>query len=192
MRRRRAGPRRPRPRRRAPPARSRTASFNGRCTSSGADRPPFFPTAGGTAGRPTAERVLVLKRERRMLLLRAGEVLREYAIALGGDPVGPKQQRGDRRTPEGEYLLDWRNQDSAYHRAIHISYPNLEDELRAAELGVHPGGGIMIHGLPNGEGWVGAAHRGRDWTRGCIAVTDQEMDEIWELVDDCTPIEIRP
>ena len=127
-----------------------------------------------------------------MQLLRAGEVLREYKIALGGNPVGPKQQRGDRRTPEGKYVLDWRNQDSAYHRSIHVSYPNDEDVRRAADMGVHPGSGIMIHGLPNGEGWIGKAHVGMDWTRGCIAVTDQEMDEIWELVDDCTPIEIRP
>lgn len=134
----------------------------------------------------------MFKRERRMQLLRAGEVLREYKIALGGNPIGPKRARGDRRTPEGRYVLDWRNQDSAYHRALHISYPNDEDARRAAEMGVNPGSGIMIHGLPNGEGWIGEAHRGMDWTLGCIAVTDQEMDEIWELVDDCTPIEIRP
>jgi murein L,D-transpeptidase YafK len=136
--------------------------------------------------------VLVLKSERRMLLLRSGEVLREYPISLGDAPSGPKRVLGDGRTPEGVYLLDWRSEDSAYHRAIHISYPNEEDQARADELGVHPGGNIMIHGLPNGEGWIGEAHRGLDWTRGCIAVTDQEMDEIWELVDDGTPIEIRP
>ena len=136
--------------------------------------------------------MLVLKRERRMQLLRGGEVLREYPIALGGDPLGPKRKRGDRRTPEGEYVLDWRKENSDYHRAIHVSYPNQDDVRRAEELGVHPGAGIMIHGLPNGEGWIGEAHRGMDWTRGCIAVTDQEMDEIWELVDDGTPIEIRP
>jgi murein L,D-transpeptidase YafK len=136
--------------------------------------------------------VLVLKRERRMQVLRAGVVLREYKIALGGNPFGPKRHRGDRRTPEGEYVLDWRNEDSAYHRSIHISYPNDEDVRRAAELGLPPGSGVMIHGLPNGTGWIGEAHRARDWTRGCIAVTDEEMDEIWELVDDGTPIEIRP
>jgi murein L,D-transpeptidase YafK len=136
--------------------------------------------------------VLVHKRDRRMLLLRAGQVLREYTIALGGNPLGAKQELGDRRTPEGEYVLDWRNEDSEYHRSIHVSYPNEKDVRGAAERGVHPGGGIMIHGLPNGEGWIGEAHRGLDWTKGCIAVTDQEMDEIWELVDDGTPIEIRP
>ena len=127
-----------------------------------------------------------------MQLLRAGEVLREYKIALGGNPRGPKRARGDRRTPEGLYMLDWRNQDSAYHRAIHISYPNDEDVRRAAEMGVPPGNGIMIHGLPDGQAWVGDVHRKYDWTNGCIAVTDDEMNEIWELVDDGTPIEIRP
>jgi len=127
-----------------------------------------------------------------MLLLRGDEILREYRIALGGRPRGPKRARGDRRTPEGEYILDWRNEDSEYHRSIHVSYPNEFDRKRAEELGVHPGGNIMIHGLPNGEGWIGEGHAGLDWTRGCIAVTDREMDEIWELVDDGTPIEIRP
>jgi murein L,D-transpeptidase YafK len=127
-----------------------------------------------------------------MLLLRGAEVLREYKIALGGRPRGPKRARGDGRTPEGEYILDGRNETSAYYRALHISYPNEFDRRRAEELGVHPGGEIMIHGLPNGEGWIGEAHAGLDWTRGCIAVTNPEMDEIWELVDDGTPIEIRP
>jgi len=136
--------------------------------------------------------VLVFKRERRMLLLSGGRVLREYRIALGDQPSGAKRAIGDGRTPEGMYLLDGRNQDSSYHRSIHVSYPNEDDLKRAEELGVHPGGEIMIHGLPNGDGWIGEAHQGLDWTRGCIAVTDQEMDEIWELVDDGTPIEIRP
>ena len=89
-------------------------------------------------------------------------------------------------------MIDWRNENSGYYRSIHVSYPNERDRERAEELGVHPGGDIMIHGLPSGEGWIGAAHAGMDWTRGCIAVTDREMDEIWELVDDGTPIEIRP
>lgn len=127
-----------------------------------------------------------------MLLLRGAEVLREYKIALGGRPRGAKRARGDGRTPEGEYFVDGRNENSGYYRALHISYPNEFDRKRAEELGVHPGGEIMIHGLPNGEGWIGEAHAGLDWTRGCIAVTNPEMDEIWELVDDGTPIEIRP
>jgi murein L,D-transpeptidase YafK len=136
--------------------------------------------------------VVVYKRERRLQLLRGSQVLREFRIALGGDPVGPKRRRGDRRTPEGEYVLDWRKEDSAYHRSIHISYPSDADAQSAEERGEHPGGGVMIHGLPNGAGWIGKAHLERDWTRGCIAVTDQEMDVIWNLVDDGTPIEIWP
>jgi murein L,D-transpeptidase YafK len=136
--------------------------------------------------------VLVLKRERRLQLLRGDEVLREYRIALGHNPSGGKRRIGDGRTPEGSYLLDWRTEDSAYHRAIHVSYPGEHDLRRARVLGVKPGGGIMIHGLPNGHGWIGKAHHALDWTRGCIAVTDEEIDEIWELVDDGTPIEIRP
>jgi murein L,D-transpeptidase YafK len=136
--------------------------------------------------------VVVHKGQRRMQLMLRDRVVREYAIALGPNPVGPKRQRGDRRTPEGKYVLDWRIEESAFHRSIHISYPNDRDVRRARQSGLHPGAGVMIHGLPNGAGWIGAEHRKRDWTRGCIAVTDEEMDEIWNLVDDGTPIEIRP
>jgi murein L,D-transpeptidase YafK len=98
----------------------------------------------------------------------------------------------DARTPEGRYLIDSRNVASAYHKALHISYPNADDRKRAAKLGVSPGGAVMIHGLPNGKGWLGGAHRLYDWTLGCIAVTDQEIDEIWNLVPTGTPVEIRP
>ena len=98
----------------------------------------------------------------------------------------------DARTPEGRYVIDSRNAASAYHKALHISYPNSDDRKRAAKLGVAPGGAVMIHGLPNGKGWVGPTHRLYDWTLGCIAVTDQEIDEIWNLVPVGTPVEIRP
>jgi len=139
-----------------------------------------------------ADFVLVLKAPRRMLLLRSDHVVREYKIALGRHPRGPKRHYLDQRTPEGRYLIDGRNEDSHFHRALHISYPNERDREFARRAGVEPGGGVMIHGLPNGERWVGPVHRKYDWTNGCIAVTDDEMDEIWELVDDGTPIEIRP
>ena len=139
-----------------------------------------------------ADKVLVLKSERRLLLLRQGETLKSYPIALGGQPVGHKRHEGDRRTPEGSYLIDWRNPDSRFHRSLHISYPDADDRAAAARAGVPPGGDIMIHGLPNGLGAVGVAHRLTDWTDGCIAVTNEEMDEIWNAVDDGTPIEIRP
>jgi murein L,D-transpeptidase YafK len=139
-----------------------------------------------------ADWVLVLKGARRLLLLQGDRVLRDYEVALGASPAGPKRHRGDQRTPEGRYRIDARVADSRFHRALHISYPNEDDLAFARRAGVEPGGDVMIHGLPDGERWVGEAHRGYDWTNGCIAVTDDEMSEIWELVDDGTPIEIRP
>jgi murein L,D-transpeptidase YafK len=139
-----------------------------------------------------ADQVLVLKGEHQMTLLSEGKVIRTYRIALGGSPTGAKKQQGDHKTPEGVYLLDRRNPKSRFYKSIHISYPSDEDKQRAAHSGVDPGGDVMIHGLPNGFGWLGASHRSLDWTDGCIAVTDTEMDEIWKLVPDGTPIEIRP
>jgi len=118
--------------------------------------------------------------------------LKEYRVALGFSPVGPKQHEGDGRTPEGNYKIDFHKSDSAFHRALHISYPDAVDTARAAEAGVAPGGDIMIHGLPNGFSAAGLTHRLHDWTAGCIAVTDSEIDEIWASVSDGTPIEIRP
>jgi murein L,D-transpeptidase YafK len=103
-------------------------------------------------------------------------------------PVGAKEQEGDHKTPEGHYILDRRNAKSRYYKSIHVSYPSEQDKQRAAQRGVSAGGDIMIHGLPNGFGWLGATHRARDWTDGCVAVTDAEMDEIWELVPDGTPL----
>ena len=139
-----------------------------------------------------ADRVIVTKSERTLTLLAQGKVLKTYKVALGGSPVGPKEQQGDHKTPEGLYVLDRRNPKSQFHRSIHVSYPSEQDKKRAAQRGVSPGGDIMVHGLPNGFGWLGATHRAKDWTDGCIAVTNAEMDEIWELVPDGTPIEIRP
>jgi murein L,D-transpeptidase YafK len=136
--------------------------------------------------------VLIEKAARRLTLFSGGTPVRTYAVALGSQPVGPKIQQGDDRTPEGSYVIDGRNFHSAYHLALHISYPNAVDRDRAAALGVDPGGDIMIHGLPNGSGWLGPAHRERDWTEGCIAVTDSEIEEIARLVPDGTPVEIRP
>ena len=118
--------------------------------------------------------------------------MRSYRVALGWDPVGPKQFQGDGRTPEGQYELDWRNPESKFYRAIHISYPAPADLARARSQGLPPGGNIMIHGLPNDLEIIGADHAKWDWTEGCIAVTNAEMDEIWSYVDDGTPIEIRP
>ena len=146
-----------------------------------------------TAAKPLhADKVLVLKKERTLQLLNQGKVIKSYKVALGGDPVGPKTQQGDHKTPEGLYLLDSRNAHSQFYKSIHISYPSARDRAAARRKGVSPGGDVFVHGLPNGYGWVGAGHRAKDWTDGCIAVTDQEIDEIWLAVADGTPIEIRP
>lgn len=139
-----------------------------------------------------ADEVLVLKSERMMYLLANGKVIREYSIGLGGEPKGHKQQEGDERTPEGRYIIDYRNLESAYYLSLHISYPNDADKAKATAKGVEPGGMIMIHGLPNKFGWATRIFKGRDWTDGCIAVSNIEMDEIAELVANGTPIEIRP
>ena len=139
-----------------------------------------------------ADKVLIEKKERRMTLLSKGEVIKTYKIALGKNPVGPKVRQGDNKTPEGAYIIDSRNGDSDYHLSLHISYPNEKDKLRAKELGVSSGGNIMIHGIKNGLSWVGASHAEIDWTNGCIAVTDGEMEEIYKLVPNGTIVEIRP
>lgn len=132
------------------------------------------------------DRVLVDKSERRLYLLRGGEILAWAPVGLGREPEGAKAQLGDRRTPEGDYLLDWRNPASRFHRSIHISYPNADDLARAGAAGINPGGAIFIHGTPD------PILLGRDWTLGCIAVANEDMDLIWILIEDGTPITIRP
>ncbi len=148
--------------------------------------PPAAPEA------VNIEKVVVHKQQRRMELLRKGVVWKSYRIALGGDPVGHKRQRGDRRTPEGAYVLDRRNPHSQFHRSLHISYPNARDRASARRWGVSPGGDLFLHGLPNGMGYIGAAHTARDWTDGCIAGTNEEIEEIWKAVPDGTAIQINP
>ena len=139
-----------------------------------------------------ADRVVVIKKERILQLYREGKVIKSYKVALGGSPLGPKAQQGDHKTPEGNYILDSRNAHSRFYKSIHISYPNEHDRAAARLNRVSAGGDVFVHGLPNGYRWVGASHRLKDWTDGCIAVTDQDIDEIWQLVPDRTPIEIRP
>ena len=141
---------------------------------------------------PRVDRILVLKSARKMLLLSAGRTVKSYRISLGRNPVGDKVRRGDGRTPEGKYIIKNRNSRSSFHRSLRISYPDPRDMMEARRRGVHPGGNIMIHGLPNGHGPSWAKKRLTDWTAGCIAVTDREIREIWHLVADGTPIEIRP
>ena len=138
-----------------------------------------------------ADSILILKKDHLLELIAGGKVIRTYKVALGTGGLAPKEREGDGRTPEGRYVVDGRNVASHYHKALHLSYPNAGDRKRAAHLGVSPGGAVMIHGLPNGKGFIGPAHRVYDWTLGCIAVTDQEIDEIWGLVPVGTPVEIR-
>jgi len=138
------------------------------------------------------DQVIVYKHERRLVLLAHGKELRSYHVALGGEPSGPKIQQGDHRTPEGSYALDSRNSNSRFYKAFHISYPGPKDVASAKKLGVTPGGDIMLHGLPKEYAWVGKAQALHDWTDGCIAVSNDEMDEIWRLVRVGTPIEIKP
>jgi len=132
----------------------------------------------------------VLKGERKLLLIKGDQVLKTYTVSLGGDPIGPKIMQGDRKTPEGNYVLDRHNAHSQYHKSIHISYPNADDVARAKKLGVPTGGNLFIHGLPND--FIGPNDDPGDWTDGCIAVTNAEIDEIWRRVADGTPIEIKP
>ena len=139
-----------------------------------------------------ADKILIEKKERRLTLISKGKVLKTYKIALGGNPNGPKERQGDNKTPEGTYVIDSRNKDSRYHLSLHISYPNEKDKKRAKQLGVSPGGDIMIHGIKNGFSWVGDLHTEVDWTKGCIAVTDEEIEEIDKLAPNGTIVEIRP
>jgi len=140
----------------------------------------------------TIDRIVVEKSARKLSIFRGGEKLKTYRVALGRNPTGAKQQEGDQKTPEGVYKIDNRNPHSNFHLALHISYPSAEDTARAAAKGVSAGYDIMVHGLPNGRGWLGAFHRRKDWTAGCIALTDEEIEELWRVTPDDSPIEILP
>jgi lipoprotein-anchoring transpeptidase ErfK/SrfK len=141
------------------------------------------------AGR--ADSVVVEKGEHRMTLFAGGEALGVYQVAIG-KTEGKKERIGDFKTPEGLYHIDAKNPNSRFHLALHVSYPNADDLTRARQLGVATGGDIMIHGLPNGQGKAGATHRNYDWTNGCVAVTDQEIEEIFGAVPVGTPVRIKP
>jgi murein L,D-transpeptidase YafK len=156
---------------------------------------PLPPSALAQLPRLDAQKadlVVVRKSKRILQLLRDGRPFKTYAIALGPEPEGAKRRAGDGRTPEGVYTLDWRNPNSNFYRAIHVSYPGPHDEEAARRWGVPLGGLIMIHGLPNGVPAARVGHPWNNWTNGCIAVTNQEMDEIWSLVEDGTTIIIYP
>jgi murein L,D-transpeptidase YafK len=141
---------------------------------------------------PEVDRIVIYKQQRKLFLMSRGKEIKSYRVALGADPVGPKQKEGDNRTPEGSYLIDYQNPKSRFYKSFHISYPNAQDRAAAQKLGVKPGGDIMIHGLPRDYAWVGKAHTLHDWTAGCIAVTNEEIDELWRLVKIGTPVDINP
>jgi murein L,D-transpeptidase YafK len=138
------------------------------------------------------DHVVVRKADRELDLYRGSHLIRSYRISLGAEAIGPKQWLGDGRTPEGDYVIDYHNRNSGFHRALHISYPSAADTAKALSRGFEPGGLIMIHGMKNGLGFVGRLHRFVDWTDGCIAVTDPEIEEISRVVADGTRIRIEP
>ena len=153
----------------------------------------LFALAGTCHAIERADAVLVMKSERLLFLLHAGHVFKRYHIMLGPHPRGPKLMEGDERTPEGHYVLDKKNVHSHFYKSIRVSYPNATDIMRAEKYNVDPGGAIMIHGMKNG--WskkMATKAEAFNWTDGCIAVSNGDMDEIWDAVDVGTPIEIRP
>lgn len=143
---------------------------------------------------PAIDSIVVEKAKRRLYLLSGGDIVRTYRISLGKAPSGAKEREGDNRTPEGDYYITAHNPHSSYHLSLRISYPTPEQIKKAKENGYSAGGDIMIHGFPNKapktifDIW----HKAKDWTAGCIAVTDEEIEEIYELVQDGTPITINP
>lgn len=139
-----------------------------------------------------ADKILVIKHKRILMLLKNGEVLKKYKIALGHNPKGHKIKEGDNRTPEGLYFIKAKNKQSRFHLSLEISYPNSKDCQRADKIGVSPGGDIMIHGLPKGWSWLGKLYTLFNWTRGCIAVTNSQIEEIFAACDVGIPIEIQP
>jgi hypothetical protein len=152
-----------------------------------------IPASGVRIPRPTsADSIVVYKRERTMILYNRGVPVKSYFIALGSQPVGDKQRRGDQKTPEGLFYINAHNPASKFHLALRISYPSDAHRARAAAIGVDPGGDIMIHGLPKDFSEAGKAQSQNDWTNGCVAVSNQEIEEIWHAVPDGTPVQIKP
>jgi murein L,D-transpeptidase YafK len=145
------------------------------------------------AQTPTqVDRILVEKGKRTLTLMDGTKVVKTYKVALGRNPQGAKDRQGDHKTPEGIYSVDAKKPDSRFHKALHISYPSPADRERAQKMGVSPGGDVEVHGLGSMWGWVGAQHRRMDWTDGCIALTNEEIDEIYPLIKVGTPVEIKP
>jgi murein L,D-transpeptidase YafK len=141
---------------------------------------------------PRADSILIVKHERRLYLLRDNQPLRSYRIALGLSPTGAKEHRWDFRTPEGSYVIDFRREHSHYYKALHISYPSPADMRRSSALHQPAGGDIFIHGEPNRPTRPVSYYQTRDWTNGCIALSDEDLQEVWEMTAGQTPVEIVP
>ena len=163
--------------------------LTGGCASKPAPKPV---ASTGVSASPYADKILVKKGEHKLYLLKNGRPIRTYLVSLGSNPKGHKERRGDNRTPEGLYYLDGRNSGSRFYKALHISYPNTKDRVEAAMRGDSPGGQIMLHGQGRTNGDLQDVLRGADWTAGCIAVTNAEIEEIWNYTTYGTPIEIQP
>jgi murein L,D-transpeptidase YafK len=148
----------------------------------------------GVFSRPAkqVDRILIQKKKRSLSPMSGNEVLKTYKVALGTEPVEPQERQGDHRTPEGMYSVDRKIPNSQFHKALHTSYPNAADREHARKLGVSPGGDVEIHGLGAEWGWVGSNHTLKDWTDGCIAVTNEEIDAIYPQVSPGTVVEILP
>ena len=138
------------------------------------------------------DRVVIEKNKHILTAYSGKQVTAMYRVALGLEPVGPKSCKGDLRTPEGHYKIAAQNPNSGFHRSLRLDYPNAEDVAKAKKIGCDPGSNVAIHGLQNGYEWVGRTHCDVDWTNGCVAVTNQEMDRLWQIVPVGTPVEILP
>ena len=143
-------------------------------------------------GTQKADAVLVIKSEKRLYLMNDGKSFASFPVTFGREPKGHKQERGDERTPEGNYVLDSKNTNSQFYKSIHVSYPSAQDRANAQRRGVDPGGDIMVHGQPNGWEWATRVVQLFSWTDGCIALSNPNLDQVWAAVDPGTPIEIRP
>jgi murein L,D-transpeptidase YafK len=157
-----------------------------------ASSPTQAAQAKSAESNQNIDRIVVVKSARTMTLESNGRVLKTYKVALGGAPIGAKERDGDHKTPEGEYIVDAKNAHSQFYMALHVSYPNATDRARARKLGANPGGDVEIHGLGKKYGWIGARHRLTDWTDGCIAVTNEEIEEIFKAVPVGTRVELKP
>jgi murein L,D-transpeptidase YafK len=139
-----------------------------------------------------ADYVLVEKSKHLLTLFKNGKSIATYHVVFGGNPVGHKEQEGDQKTPEGRYTLDSKNSNSTFTKAIHISYPNAADIAKAKSKGVSPGGVVMIHGQKNGFGWASFATQRINWTKGCVALSNEDMEKVWKSINVPTQIEIKP